>query len=127
MYIVVYDDRDLVFTAMTWDEECEGALRYAEADDVVALFDSPTCAKRAIDISVALAKLRKAQGAAANDDFLPPYRKNVRVRCCAEQSDPRTVKAYRQYQAQNKKVLKAVAKAAKAPTDNRVKFAAVAE
>lgn len=68
-FIVVFDDEQCGCWPMSWDADCAGAL-CGFIGYGVALFDSRQAARKAIRISTAYAKLRKAQGLPANDDFL---------------------------------------------------------
>lgn len=75
-YIVVFNNQEGIEAPYGWDRECEGALEYIEP---VVVFPDRKAAQRAIRISVAKARLEKEQGRPANDDFLPPYRKHVKI------------------------------------------------
>lgn len=66
--IVVYDDDQTLCIPYGFSQDCEGAL--CMSDGPVALFADRKQAKAAIRISVKYAELRKAQGMAANEDFL---------------------------------------------------------
>lgn len=68
-FIVVFDDEQAACWPMSWDADCAGAL-CGFSGCGVALFTSRQAARKAIRISTAYAKLRKAQGKPANDDFL---------------------------------------------------------
>lgn len=67
--IVMYDDGDQLTLPYTFDEECEGALRCMAPGDPIAVFPTSKEARRAIQISMAFAKLSKAQGKPVNEDF----------------------------------------------------------
>jgi nanoRNase/pAp phosphatase (c-di-AMP/oligoRNAs hydrolase) len=81
-YIVVFDDQNGLLIPMQFDPDCIGALTGFRRGDV-ALFDSRADARKAIRISAALAKLFRAQGKPANDDFLEDI-KHVRIVGCAK-------------------------------------------
>jgi hypothetical protein len=68
-FIIVFDDEIGACWPMGWDADCLGAVS-AMTDGTVALFTSRADARTAIRISTAYAKLCKAQGKPANDDFL---------------------------------------------------------
>lgn len=67
-FIVVFDDEQGACWPMGWDRDCVGAL--CGFSGAVALLESRLAARQAIRISTAFAKLCKAQGKPANDDFL---------------------------------------------------------
>jgi hypothetical protein len=77
-YIVVYDDGDCLCITLSFDPECEGALCCLR-DGSAALFATRDSARRAIRISTKFAELCKTQGKPANDDFLKPGIKNVKI------------------------------------------------
>lgn len=79
MYIVIYDDGDMLYFPQSWDKDCHGAICYGNSGEAVAVFESRKDARKAIDISAKFAALEKAQGKPANDDFLGESRKNFRV------------------------------------------------
>ena len=66
--IVVFDDEQGLCFPMCLDPDCEGAIYCG--DDPIALFPNRAAAMKAIKISKAQAKLKAAQGAIANTDFL---------------------------------------------------------
>lgn len=68
MFIVVWDDEQSLVVPMTWDEECDGAI-HSDGNGIVALFESRIEARKAIKISTLNARLRIAQGSAADTDF----------------------------------------------------------
>ena len=68
-FIVVFDDTQGACWPMCWDADCAGAL-CGLTGSPVALFASRAEARTAIRISTAYARLCKAQGKPANDDFL---------------------------------------------------------
>ncbi len=80
MFIVMFDTDDNCWP-MRWDTACDGAIAVFAPGDI-ALFKKPAEARRAINISTAFAKLNRAQGKVANNDFLEG-RKHVRVYRCA--------------------------------------------
>lgn len=75
-FIVVYDDECGVFLPYGWDEDCAGALALAVP---IVVFPTRAAARKAITISAQYARLCKAQGVAAMDDFLPPDRSRVKI------------------------------------------------
>ncbi len=75
-YFVVYDNGEAVKNPYGWDTDCAGAVAWGES---VVLFPDRQAARKAIEISVAKARLDQAQGRPANGDFLPPYRKCVKI------------------------------------------------
>ena len=81
-FIVVYCVNDCIQMPMKFDKGCEGALCCGDAADVVAAFADAAAARRAIRISERYARLCKEQGKPVNDDFLGPYRKNVKIATC---------------------------------------------
>lgn len=81
-FIVVYEYDDCIKIPMSLDKECEGALSCCSDDEVAAAFEDWKSARQAIRISTAYARLRKAQGKVANEDFLPPCVKNVKIMKC---------------------------------------------
>lgn len=81
-FIVAFDDEMGACWPMGWDKDCPGAICcYSKA---VALFPDRASARKAIRISTAYAKLCKAQGKPASDDFLDGLR-CVRVIPCEAQ------------------------------------------
>jgi len=83
MYMVIFDDENGLTLPMTTDADCRGALCAWSPGDAVALFQDRRAARTAIDISAKFAALCKAQGTPANDDFLPPCRKFLRIVPCS--------------------------------------------
>lgn len=83
MYMVVFDDEQGLILPMTMDADCRGALCAWGRGDTVALFRDRKEARTAINISAKFAALCKAQGTPANDDFLPPCRKFLRIVPCS--------------------------------------------
>lgn len=81
-FIVIYDDDDCIKIPMSLDKECEGALSCSTDDETAAAFVDLKAAKQAIRISTAYARLCKAQGKVANEDFLPPCIKHVKIMKC---------------------------------------------
>lgn len=82
-YIVVFDDEQGACWPMCWDVDCEGALCGLNGGGV-ALFDDKAAARKAIRISAAYAKLCKAQGKPANEDFLEAIGCVKVVKCVRE-------------------------------------------
>ena len=82
MFIIVFDDNQGMIVPFQNDADCEGAVECIGHGGKVAVFDSRKAARKAIDISAKNAALMKAQGKPANDDFLPPCRKNIRILPC---------------------------------------------
>ena len=80
-YIVMYDANDGICIPQGWDEDCEGALCCSNKP---VIFTNHKDAKTAIAISVAFAKLRKAQGKPENEDYLGNYLKNIKIAPCEE-------------------------------------------
>ena len=80
-FVVVYDD-DCVQLPTVFDKDCEGALTCIGDGQDVAAFEDMASAKTAIRITTAYARLRKLQGKPANDDFLPPCIKNIKILTC---------------------------------------------
>lgn len=68
-WIVCWDDEMGACWPMGRDEDCDGAL-CSMHDGKIVMFLSRSDARRAIKISTAYAKLCKAQGLVANEDFL---------------------------------------------------------
>ena len=79
-WIVCWDDEQGACWPMGKDLDCEGAL-CALHTGKIAMFASRSDARKAIRVSTAYAKLRKAQGLPANDDFLEGVA-NVRIVEC---------------------------------------------
>lgn len=83
-WIVCWDDEMGACWPMGWDDDCAGAL-CAMHDGKIVMFDSRADARKAIKVSTAFARLRKAQGLPVNEDFLDGIA-NVRiVECVAPQ------------------------------------------
>ena len=85
MFIVVYDDRDLLCLPLVWDKDREGAISagfLVDNTEMIAIFDTRKAARVAINISVKFAELCKEQGKPANEDFLAEGRKNIRILRC---------------------------------------------
>ena len=61
-----------------FDDECDGAISMNNGP--VALFEDRKAAKQAIQISANYARLRKSQGLPANDDFVGPCKKCIKIR-----------------------------------------------
>lgn len=68
--IVIYDDNVGLTVPQSFDPDCDGALCSMLSDSPVAVFASPSDARKAIRISVAFAKLCKEQGRPVNMDYL---------------------------------------------------------
>ncbi len=81
-YIVLYDDQMGVCWPMGPDDGCDGAI-CAMQSGKVATFSSRAAARKAIQVSAAYAKLLKAQGKPANEDFLSSI-SNIKVAECVE-------------------------------------------
>lgn len=79
-WIVCWDDGMGACWPMGRDEDCDGALCALHTGKIV-MFSSRAAARKAIKVSTAYAKLRKAQGLQANDDFLEGIA-NVRIVEC---------------------------------------------
>lgn len=79
-WIVCWDDEQGACWPMGKDLDCEGAL-CALHTGKIAMFASRSAARKAVKVSTAFAKLRKAQGLPANDDFLEGIA-NVRIVEC---------------------------------------------
>ena len=79
-WVVCWDDQMGACWPMGRDTDCEGAL-CALHTGKIAMFTSRAAARKAIKVSTAYAKLRKAQGLHANDDFLEGIA-NVRIVEC---------------------------------------------
>lgn len=67
-YVVIWDDNICISVLMSWDDDCEGALCCGSGP--IAIFPTRKEARKAINISTLYAKLCRAQGKPANDDFL---------------------------------------------------------
>jgi hypothetical protein len=79
-WIVCWDDQMGACWPMGKDAGCEGAL-CALHNGKIVMFSSRADARKAIKVSTAYAKLRKAQGLPANEDFLGDI-VNVRIVEC---------------------------------------------
>lgn len=77
-YIVLFDNGELVFP-MGWDADYAGAICCTGAHDSVAVFADRKAARQAIRVSVAFAKLRKAAGQPANEDFLTNVAQQIHI------------------------------------------------
>lgn len=77
MFIVVYDDEGSLEVVYGADPDCEGAI--CPVDGPAIAFNTRKAARAAIDISVAFAKLQKAQGKEHVSDFIE-FRKYVKIR-----------------------------------------------
>lgn len=79
-WIVCWDDQMGACWPMGKDPDCDGAL-CALHTGKIAMFSSRAAARKAIKVSAAYAKLRKAQGLPANEDFREAIA-NVRIVEC---------------------------------------------
>ncbi len=79
-WIVCWDDEMGACWPMGSDTDCEGAL-CALHTGKIAMYASRAAARKAIKVSTAYAKLRKAHGLPPNDDFLEGIA-NVRIVEC---------------------------------------------
>lgn len=79
MYIVIYDDNDGLVVPMTWDADCDGAICSRSPNEAVALFETRSTARKAIEISTRFAQLCRAQNKPANADFLDSFKKNIHI------------------------------------------------
>jgi hypothetical protein len=85
LFIVVFDDDDHIFP-MAFNADCEGAIECAGANDAIALFETRSDARTAINISAAYARLCLAQGKTANTDFIGASLKCIKIRALAKKS-----------------------------------------
>jgi hypothetical protein len=77
-YIVLFDNDELA-VPMGWDADYAGALCCTGARGSVAVFADRQEARKAIRVSTAYAKLCKAAGKPANDDFLLNVAKQIHI------------------------------------------------
>jgi len=69
-FIVCFDDSMGACWPMARDPDCDGAQCALHTGGKIATFSTRAAARKAIKVSTAWAKLCKAQGKPANEDFL---------------------------------------------------------
>lgn len=78
-YMVMFvDDDNSIYVPCGLDPDCDGALQTDSVDNPPVMFESRSEASKAIKISVALARLKMAQGEPHNEDFVEAVG-NVRI------------------------------------------------
>lgn len=77
-YIVLFDNGELV-CPMGWDADYDGAICSTGAHGSVAVFTDRKAARQAIRVSMAFAKLCKAAGKPANEDFLTNVAQQIHI------------------------------------------------
>jgi hypothetical protein len=83
LFMVVFDDHEMLCTPMVWDSECEGVICPGISDkEKVAIFTSRKDARKAIDISTKWNVFLKAQGKIYNAHFENEFRKHLLIFPC---------------------------------------------